>query len=322
MNTLPPLFLDRLKKILPEEGYDSFLKIFSFNRPLSVRINTLKIAREQVFKMLADQNVLFATVPWFKEALVLDAVTSSSRLPGPDFFKEGYLYPQGLSSMLPALVLDPKPGERVLDLCAAPGSKTTQMACLMQNQGFILAVEPIRERYYKLRSVVSQSGANIVRFKRLDGRRLRVTDELFDKVLVDAPCSSEGRFKINEPKTYAYWSLRKIKEMARKQKGLLLNASRLLKPGGILVYSSCTFAPEENEAAVDWLLRKTAGHLKLLPIDIEGIASYPVVGQWQGKTFHPEIHHGLRVLPDERMEGFFIAKLIKSASSQPQASRL
>ena len=104
-----------------------------------------------------------------------------------------------------------------------------------------------------------------------DGRRLRAHDGLYDRILVDAPCSCEGRFIINEPKSFAYWSVRKIKEMSHKQKGLLLNASRLLGPGGILVYATCTFAPEENEEVVDWFLRKTDGRFELTPIRIDGV---------------------------------------------------
>ena len=115
----------------------------------------------------------------------------------------------------------------------------------------------------------------------MDGRRFRVKEQLFDRILVDAPCSSEGRFKYDNPKSYAYWNLRKIKEMAHKQKGLLLNASRLLKPGGVLVYSTCTFAQEENEEVVDWFAKKSQSM------------------QFQSMQ---------RIYPDGRMEGFFIAK--------------
>jgi len=145
----------------------------------------------------------------------------------------------------------------------------------------------------------------------MDARRFRPRNSFFDKILVDAPCSSEGRFQSGNPKTLAYWSSRKIKEMMRKQRGLLLAASRLLKPGGILVYSTCTFAPEENEGVVHWLLKKTKGTLRTESIDIPGVASYPVVTQWNKKEFNGEITKCFRVLPNVHMEGFFIAKFKK-----------
>ena len=211
------------------------------------------------------------------------------------------MYSQGVESQIPVLVLDPRPGETVLDLCAAPGSKATQIAAHMNNEGMLVANEPVRDRFFRLKSVVDLMGARVT-LKMVDGRRF--SSALFDRILVDAPCSSEGRFNVHEPKTTRYWSVRKVHEMAHKQKGLLLNASRLLKPGGVLVYATCTFAVEENEAVVDWLLRKTEGRLSLEPIALDDVPSYPV------QTFNPRVAGCLRVLPDGRMEGFFTAKFV------------
>ena len=148
-----------------------------------------------------------------------------------DLVNDGLLYAQGLESILPVIVLDPRPDQRVLDLCAAPGSKTSQIAMHMNNQGFLKANEPIRQRLYRLKSVLQLTGAK-AQISSTDGRRLKEHNGLYDRILVDAPCSCEGRFIINEPKSFAYWSVRKIKEMSHKQKGLLLNASRLLAPAG------------------------------------------------------------------------------------------
>jgi len=208
-------------------------------------------------------------------------------------------------------ILDPKPREHVLDMCAAPGSKTTQMAARMKNKGEITAIDTVRGRYYKLRAVAKLMGAVNIHFKLMDARRFRPKDQLFDKVLVDAPCSSEGRFKMDIPKTFAYWSPRKIKEMARKQKGLLISASRLLKPGGTMVYSTCTFAPEENEKVIQYLLKKTEGVLKVEQTNIEGVTTYPSIREWQGRDLGDSSRHCFRVLPRDGMEGFFVAKFIK-----------
>jgi len=147
--------------------------------------------------------------------------------------------------------------------------------------------------------------------KLTDARRFSRGVNLFDRILVDAPCSSEGRFKIFEEKTYSYWSPQKIKEMAHKQKELLLSASRLLKPGGLLVYSTCTFAPEENEAMMDWFLQKTNNAFRAIKLENFPILTSRAVEQWNNKIFDRQVSHCLRVLPHETMEGFFIAKLMR-----------
>ncbi len=305
-----PVFLERLKTIIGNERYDQVVQSFSRPEILSVRINTLKTTRPEIFVQLKERNIIFREVSWSAEALILEGLPRKE-LGQMDLVNEGLLYRQSLSSMLPALVLDPRPGEHVLDMCAAPGSKTTQMAALMRNAGEIVAVEAIRGRYYRLRSVVTQMGVTNVALKLTDARRFR-SSALFDRILVDAPCSSEGRFKMDDPETYAYWSPRKIREMVRKQRGLLLHASRLLKPGGTLVYATCTFAPEENEGVVDWLLRKTDGRLSLEPVHFAGIPSYPSLECWAERKFDRLIKNCFRILPGAEMEGFFIARFIAS----------
>jgi NOL1/NOP2/sun family putative RNA methylase len=306
---LPDLFIERLKNIIPAESFAEVISTFASHGPVTMRINTLKMSREDVLRELTAQAISFQTLPWSPDALIFPTV-ASEECRNIDLVKENMLYRQSLSSMLPVLVLDPKTCETVLDFCAAPGSKTTQMSALMQNQGEIVAVEAIRPRFYKLKSVCELLGAKNVACKLTDARRFR-SMELFDKVLVDAPCSSESRFKTDDPKSVGYWNTRKIKEMVHKQRGLLLSASRFLKPGGTLVYSTCTFAPEENEGVVDWVLRKSEGQLESVAASVDGITSYPAIREWEGKTFCPEVDHVLRVLPDGVMEGFFIAKFIK-----------
>lgn len=305
-----PVFLERLKTIVGSEHYDQVVQSFSRPDVLSVRVNTLKTTRSGIIARLKERDISFREVPWSAEALILEGIPREE-LGRMDFINNGLLYRQSLSSMLPVLVLAPRPGERVLDMCAAPGSKTTQMAALMNNEGEIVAVEAIRGRFYKLKSVLAQCGVTNVATKLTDARRFR-SPAFFDRILVDAPCSSEGRFKMDDPETYAYWSPRKIREMVRKQKGLLLHASRLLKPGGTLVYATCTFAPEENEGVVDWLLRKTGGRVSLEPVDFAGIPSYPSLEGWQGKLFDSRVQKCFRVLPGLEMEGFFIARFTAS----------
>lgn len=303
---LPIAFLERLKEIIPSEHYESVVRTFSLERPVTVRANTLKPSHTlQEVDGLRIVNGVDHAYTW------TDKKREELRDSPP--IAEGFLYQQGLSSMFVVQVLSPQPKERALDLCAAPGSKTSYMAALMNNEGELIAVDAIKNRLYKLNAVLKTLGVWNTKVKLMDGRRVR-DEDLFDKILVDAPCSSEGRFSTHEPKTFAYWSERKIKEMAHKQRGLLLNAARLLKNDGTLVYSTCTFAPEENEAIVDWLLKKTHGVFTVEPIDLPPqMRNYPPIKIWKDKIFNPDIKNCLRVLPDAQFEGFFIAKIKRRA---------
>ena len=309
LNVLPAIFLERLRKIIPCQHYDAVESSFSSNGAVTVRINTLKVARADVLQALTALNISYKEISWYHDALILDGLTS------PEYgelamVKQGQLYRQSLSSMLPVVILNPQPGEQVLDFCAAPGSKTTQIAAMMKNEGELIAVEAVRPRFYRLKAVCTLLGARNVMCKLTDARRFR-SQELFDKILVDAPCSSESRFKTDDLKSVGYWSPRKIKEMVHKQRGLLLSASRFLKSGGVLVYSTCTFAPEENEGVIDWVLRKSEGQLTTESIEINGVPSYPAINMWEERAYDSQVKNCLRVLPDGIMEGFFVAKLIK-----------
>lgn len=307
---LPELFLERLKKIVGEDLYSDVLLTFHSERSKSLRINPLKNDHQDIAGFFRSQNIdaqkaVFGDHSW---VILNRSVQELSRM---EEVCNGKFYLQSLSSMLPVHVLDPQPGEVVLDLCAAPGSKTTQMAAHMGNKGRIVAVDSVRPRYYRLKSVLQLLGVEIAEAKCLDGKRFRSGEVLFDRILVDAPCSSESRFRSSDPKSVGYWSKKKIQEMVHKQKGLLLNACRLLKPGGVLVYSTCTFAPEENEGVLDWVLRKFPEGLKVVPFHIEGVDRYPAILQWDKHQYHESLRECFRVLPTDLMEGFFLAKLIR-----------
>jgi len=308
---IPKGFAERLKFIVGESLFDKIVATFSQSVLLNVRVNTLKENFAEIQKKFTDFKIGYGLVPGISNALVLENQTAK-QLDSAGFLSDGLIYIQSLSSMLPALILDPRPEERVLDLCAAPGSKASQIAAMMNNRGDLVCVEAIRRRYYKLKSVLSLLGVTNARAVCLDGRRFR-DRELYDRILVDAPCSAEGRFRADDKRTQAFWSLRKIREMARKQKGLLLNAARLLKKGGILVYSTCTFAPEENEAVVDWLLRKTEGRVEIQPAHYPDVPTYPALTAWQGRIYDARVSRCMRILPTATMEGFFIAKFTKVA---------
>ena len=220
--------------------------------------------------------------------------------------------------MIPPLVLDPKPGEIVLDLTAAPGSKTSQMAIMMKQEGELVANDKNKIRFFKLKHNMEQQGV-IDDSKKDWSCTLRMEpgtvllqeyEQYFDKILLDAPCSSEARFVVGNPKSFGYWKDRKVKEMAYTQRRLLLSAWKSLKPGGTLVYSTCTFSPEENEMQIDRLLERF-DDVDVLPVEIPDVERLPIMKEWQGKTLSPEVQKCFRVKPTKDIEGFFIAKLQK-----------
>lgn len=313
---LPAVFLERLKRLVPEAALPRVMEAFAKPRLTAFRINTLRASRQQVLEALSAEGLHPQPVPWYADAFWVKAEAREALLRSMPYQTQ-QLYVQDLASMLPPLVLAPTPNARVLDLCAAPGSKTLQLACLMQGQGEIAAVEVVRSRFYRLKANVEAQGAPNVRLFLQDGRRVgRYRPEYFDYVLVDAPCSAEGRFHLSEPETFAYWSLRKIEEMARKQYRLLVSAVESLRPGGVLVYATCTLAPEENEAVLDRLLRTFNGALVLEPLTLPLEDQLPGLSAWQGRTFHPDLHHARRILPSTAMEGFFLCRLRKCTSTR------
>jgi tRNA (cytosine49-C5)-methyltransferase len=228
-------------------------------------------------------------------------------------YRDGKIYVQSLSSMIPVLVLGPQPGETILDLTAAPGSKTTQISMMMHDEGKIVANDNHKTRFFRLKANVDQQRATNVELSLHYGEGFgRKFPERFDRVLLDAPCSAEGRFLATEPKSFGYWKPRKVNEMARKQRKLLFSAIHALKPGGVLVYSTCTFAPEENEALIHWAVEKFKGSLEVSDIRLPLPNRMLGLTAWEGKAFHPTTAKTLRILPDSVMEGFFVAKLTKT----------
>jgi 16S rRNA (cytosine1407-C5)-methyltransferase len=249
-------------------------------------------------------------VPWSPAAFILRNKRLADLQETPAY-REGRLYVQSLSSMLPPLILDPQPGEEVLDLTAAPGSKTTQIACLMRGQGRLVANDNNRIRSYKLRANVQQQGASMVELTRRHGESFG-RRPAFDRVLVDAPCGTEGRFFTGRASSYNYWRPVKIHEMVVKQRRLLRAGAAALRPGGRLVYSTCTFAPEENEGVLDWLLKTSGMPLELEPVRAPVAHAAPGLAGWGHEAFDPQVSRAVRVLPTSDMEGFFIAALRKA----------
>lgn len=306
---LPEAFLERLAEIVPPAHLAAVLASFSGSRAITFRVNTLKAEASRVRARLEAAGFEFRPLPFSADAFQL--VSGSLReLQETGLYLRGELWVQGSSSMLAPLFLEPRAGERVLDLCAAPGSKTTQLACLMGDRGSILANDASRQRVYKLRRVLEDQGVCSVQVAVRRGEaygRLRPGE--FDRVLVDAPCSSEGRFRVEDPKSYSDWKPAKIKRLAAEQRRLVISGLYALRPGGVLVYSTCTFAPEENERVLGKVLRHFGGGVSLEPPPFEPPGALPGLSAWRGRTLDPSLALARRILPGEGREGFFLARL-------------
>ncbi len=315
-HSLPDRFIKRLQNIVPTTQLDVILNSFKQKKSCSFRINPLKISEAEFIPMAQKLGLSLTRLPQLPYAFTVP-VQQKSLLSHSKLVTEGLCYIQGVSSMLPVLQLAPSAEQRVLDLAAAPGSKTTQLAIAMQNQGWISAVEINKSRFFKLKSNLTSQGISNVHTYLMDGSQVwKKCPEMFDKVLLDAPCSSEARFLASEPASYAYWSEKKIREMAKKQKRLIFSAFLSLKPGGELMYSTCSFAPEENEQIVNYLLKKFAGKVEIEPLVMPFDNTQQGITEWQGKKLNDTLHQAVRILPNDLMEGFFICKLRKTGSTR------
>lgn len=312
---LPKQFLDRLAEIIPNRNFVSVLTSFCTKKPTSFRTNLLKTTTGTLYDALTKQGFSLQTVPWYNDALLLKD-RKQKELTTLDLYTNGYFYVQSLSSMIPALIVDPKPDERVCDLTAAPGSKTTQMAMMMKNKGEIFANDISRFRLYKLEANLRIQGVTNTKILKMPGQLLwEHFPEYFDKTLVDVPCTLEGRFFCDSPKTFRDWTPRKSKVLSWLQRLLLRSAVSATKTGGSIVYSTCTLEPEENEAVIDWILKKEHGALIVEKITVPRLDMHHGISQWRSKQFTSQVQQTIRILPSETMEGFFVAKLRKIAST-------
>lgn len=272
-------------------------------RVSSFRINTLKGDRNEVIAKLRSLGIKFRDVPFLSNAFFLDS--KEKDLEKSDPYQEGKIYLQGISGMIPPVLLAPRAGEKILDMCAAPGSKTTQMAALMRNSGEIVALEPDFIRLERLKFNCKTLGAESVTFFKNRGEKWsEMPDESFDRVLCDVPCSGEGRFNLYDKPSYGAWKKNETASFANLQKKILIRGLSLLKVGGYLCYSTCTMNKEENEGVLESILSPS---FELVPLQL---STFPEMRTAKS----PKLKHALRILPSERMEGFFIALIHKKAS--------
>lgn len=313
---LPGEFVDELYRAFPIHDADRILRGFTRRRPVTLRANTLKSSVGEVLNELRRSGAQCQRVPWYPDALVVKNLHERDIEPLP-LYSEGRVYLQSLSSMIPPLVLDPRPGDAVLDIAAAPGSKTTQMAALMNNEGTIVAAEIDRVRADRLIFNIERQGVRIAEVVVRDG--VTVADgypEHFDRVLVDAPCSGDGLFIVDEPSTYRPWSRRVCKRCIASQRRLLEAGARALRSGGLLVYSTCTLNPEENELLVEDFLLRRGDRFSAVPMRLDIPHWSPPLDQVKGRMLSSELKHSRRVYPSQLMEGFYVVLLRKRSKHQ------
>lgn len=309
---LPQPFIHKIQKIHPQT-FPRVCETFLHRKVPAFRINYLKIDLIELRKELVRQKIKCQELVWPKGSFILK--NDLRALQRTSLYTQGKIYVQNVSSMVPPVLLDVVQDEKILDMCAAPGAKTTQLLSLGAPPGNIelVAVEKIRTRYYKLLANLKLQGGDFVKPYLLDAIWVRKKfPEYFDKILLDVPCSCEGLFYVNNPHSYKYWSLRKVKEMSHKQKKLLGAAFHALKAGGTLIYSTCTFSPEENETVIDWALNRFKDEAELVPLKIPLKNVSPGIPRWKGKKFSESLRLTRRIIPNEYMEGFFIAAFRKS----------
>ena len=300
---LPEEFLEALYETFEQPLAERALRGMGAGRRTTVRVNRLRYDPRSMFAFLRREAVKHHRVLWYPDAFVLDGAREKD-VESWDLYRDGRIYLQSLSSMVPALALAPRPGDRVLDMAAAPGSKTTQMAAMMENRGLIVANDADSIRVQRLEYNVRLQGCSIVQVRVGRGERIDLPDS-FDRVLVDAPCSGEGRFVVFQPATTRAWSPRLVRECARIQRRLLAAGAAALAPGGVLVYSTCTLNLEENERMVQWALENLPLAVERIPVSIPGSLA------GIRRSCDPSLGLALRLLPDVEREGFFICRMRK-----------
>lgn len=309
---LPPDFLNRLATIMPDEAYSQCLEAFNQDGTTVFRINTLKVEEQPLVDYLKNQGFSLYVPPWNEGAFVIPD-NQRRQLLNTEAFKAGHIYLQHLSHQLSPMLLAPEPGEEVLDLAAAPGTQAIQMAAMMQNQGRITAVEIVKSRFFKLKENINQYGAFIVRPSFKDGGKIwKYCRNRFDRVLLNAPSTSESAFKTFIPDTYKHWSVNKTADMQAKQRRLLFSAIQCLKPGGTLIYSTATFSPDENELVVNRILEKFSDTISIESVDLPLENQLHGLTHWQGCDLNPELKKTIRIIPNECMDGHFICKIKKN----------
>ena len=298
-------FTERYSKLTDFEEFKKYS--LSFLRR-SIRVNTIKIPINELKKRL-EKSWNLEQIPWCNEGFFIEHIKKERRDIGNLIEHSlGYFYTQEAASMIPPIVLNPTENDIVLDMAASPGSKTTQIAALMNNKGILVANDINSARMKPLSLNVQRCGITNCIVTIMYGQRFRGFE--FDRILLDAPCSGTGTIR-KSLKTLRIWNPLMVQRLSHTQKNLIDAAFSNLKPRGTLVYSTCSNEPEENEAVIDFLLNKYE-NAKLEDIRVDGLNRSKPILEFENNNYNEEIKKCLRIWPqDNDTEGFFVAKIKK-----------
>lgn len=296
---IPEFLKEKLIKQYGEDITGKIIEGYSNRRKTTLRVNTIKSNIDEIKEVFQNEEIIFREVEWNENALIIENA-NEEKLKTLEIYENGKIYLQSLSSMIPALVVEPKEKENILDMAAAPGGKTTQMASLSDNKAMITACEKNKIRAERLKYNLEKQGATHVNVMIEDARKLNDFFS-FDKILLDAPCSGSGTVNINDSKLSKYYTEELVSRSVKTQKELLMKAAKIIKSGGEIIYSTCSVLKEENEAVVKEVIKKA--NLEIVSINIEGFENIPILPT--------ELEGTICICPDELYEGFFVAKLKK-----------
>ena len=290
---------DMLEKQYGLEIAQKIIEGYLAKRKTTLRINTIKSNIEEIKQKLDAKKIEYEEVKWSKEAIIIKNEDEKA-IQEMDIYTNGEIYMQSLSSMLPPIILEPKEGTDILDMAAAPGGKTTQIAALTNNKAHITACEKNKIREERLKYNIDKQGASCVFIMQKDARFI---DDFFsfDQILLDAPCSGSGTLDFNDNNIEKYFSKQLIDRSSSVQKTLLSKAIKLLKPGHEMVYSTCSILSCENEDIIVHSIKNE--NVEIVPIHFEGMEELPLLPT--------KIHGTLCVCPTDLYEGFFVAKIRK-----------
>lgn len=299
--------LNRYRPIIPD--WTAFIEALARPLPLCLWTNTLRTTPSSVADWLNFERIDAHPLPWLPSAFKGHISENVGRsIP----YVAGLYHIQEEVSMLPALLLDPQPGERILDTCGAPGSKSAQIAVAMQNRGTLISNDRSALRHRATRGILDRIGVLNAAITVHDAAAFPLESSTFDRVLVDVPCTCEGTSRKNYA-AFVNAESDPSRRLASMQLAILRRAISLCRPGGRVVYATCTYAPEENELVVDAALKSCTDEIDLLPAQVDGFTSSPGITQWNGHMLDSRLERTMRVWPHQNdTGGFFVALFEKS----------
>lgn len=298
MEKIPQFLIEMLEEQYGKDLAKEIIEGYLTKRKVSFRVNTLKSSNEAVEQELENTGIKTKKVTWSNNAYIIKNATEKD-LQNLEIYKNGEIYLQSLSSMLPPIILNPQEKTDILDMAAAPGGKTTQIAALTNNKAHITACEMNKIRAEKLKYNIQKQGATSVYVMKTDSRR--ISDFFsFDQILLDSPCSGSGTLNAEDNNIEKYFTRKLIDKCTKTQFELLKKAIKVLKPGKDMVYSTCSILSCENEEIVNRILNNGC---EIIPIEFEGMEEIP--------QLPTKIKGTICVKPNELYEGFFVAKIRK-----------